>query len=272
MPSAAGDAVLEVGGGLSLLGRAASMLLRRPRLFWLGAVPPLVTSVVFVVLIVLLLAELPALTTALTPFAAGWSPGLALTTRVIVGVLLVGGAALLMVLVFTTLTLALGSPVYDAISEAVDEAFPGAPRAPEEPLRSTLTRTVRQSVGLVAVSAFGRPRVLRRRLRPRRRAGRGRGRWGAVRWLDAGRRAGRQPARAARRPHAPGPARRARPAALAQPGAGRPVLPAAVRALRRGRRVPRRDGRRHAARPAAGRRTDRATRGPSGPRPTSYHR
>lgn len=154
MPSAAGDPVREVVGGLSLLARAAAMLLRRPRLFWLGALPPLVTSVVFVVLLVLLLAELPVLTTALTPFASGWSPGVAATTRVVVGVLLVGGAALLMVLVFTTLTLALGSPVYDAISEAVDAAFPGVPTAPEEPLRAAVARTVRQSVGLVAVSAL----------------------------------------------------------------------------------------------------------------------
>ena len=151
MPSAPGDLV----GGLGLLGRAASFLLRRPRLFWLGALPPLVTSVLFVVLLVVLVDHLPGLSSALTPFAEGWSAGLALTARVVVGALLVGGTVLLMVLVFSTLTLALGFPVYDAISEAVDKAFPGAPPALEEPLRTGVVRAVRQSVGLVLVSALG---------------------------------------------------------------------------------------------------------------------
>lgn len=151
MPSTPG----EVVGGLSLLGRGASFLLRRPRLFWLGAVPPAITSVVFVVALVLLVGHLTPVTTALTPFADGWSAGLALTTRIVVGTLLVGGTVLLMVLVFSTLTLAIGSGVYDAISEAVDRSFPRAPSAPEEPVRTGVARTVRQSVGLVAVSAVG---------------------------------------------------------------------------------------------------------------------
>jgi CysZ protein len=151
VPSAPG----EVAGGLSLLGRAASLLLRRPRLFWLGAVPPLITSVVFVVALVLLVDHLSALTTAMTPFADGWSSGVALTARVVVGTLLVAGTVLLMVLVFSTLTLAIGSPVYDAISEAVDRTFPGAPPALEEPVRTGVGRAVRQSLALVLTAALG---------------------------------------------------------------------------------------------------------------------
>ncbi|SEP99697.1 EI24 domain-containing protein [Microlunatus flavus] len=151
MPSAPAEAL----GGAALLGRGASFLLRRPRLFWLGALPPLVTSVVFVVALVLLVAELPALTGWLTPFAQGWSEGMALTARIVVGTLLVGGVVLLMVLVFSTLTLAIGSPVYDKISEAVDRAHPRAPEPLDEPLRTGVARAVRQSVALVLVSAAG---------------------------------------------------------------------------------------------------------------------
>lgn len=151
MPSTPG----EVVGGLSLLGRGTSLLLRRPRLFWLGAVPPLITSVIFVVALVLLVDHLTALTAALTPFADTWSAGLVLTVRIVVGTLVVGGTVLLMVLIFSTLTLALGSPVYDAISEAVDRTFPGAPAPLEEPVRTGLARAVRQSVGLVLTAAVG---------------------------------------------------------------------------------------------------------------------
>jgi CysZ protein len=149
------SAPAEVLGGLRLLGRGASLLLRRPRLFWLGAVPPLITSVVFVVALVLLVDHLTALTTALTPFADGWSTGLALTARVVVGTLLVAGTVLLMVLVFSTLTLAIGSPVYDAISEAVDRTFPGTRPPVEEPVRTGAARAVRQSVALVLAAAAG---------------------------------------------------------------------------------------------------------------------
>ena len=129
--------------------------INRARLFWLGAVPPLVTSVLFVVLLVLLVAELPVLTTWLTPFTASWSDGLASAARVVVGALLVGGTVLLMVLVFRTLTLAIGSPVYDRISKAVDRSHPDVPAEREEPLRAGVARAVRQAVALVLVSAAG---------------------------------------------------------------------------------------------------------------------
>lgn len=151
MPSAPAEAL----AGAGLLGRSAVFVLRRPRLFWLGALPPLATSVVFVVVLVLVVAELGVLTTWLTPFARGWSEGLALTARVVVGTLLVGGTVLLMVLVFSTLTLAIGSPVYDRISEAVDRAYPDAPPALDEPLRTGAVRAVRQTVALLLVSAAG---------------------------------------------------------------------------------------------------------------------
>lgn len=148
-------AASELLSGAALLGRAAGLLLRRPRLFWLGAIPPAITSVLFVGVLVVLVTQLDPITDALTPFADGWSASLALTLRILVGVLVVGGAVLLMVLVFSTLTLALGSPVYDAISESVDRAFPDAPPERPEPVAVGAARAVRQSIALIAVSAAG---------------------------------------------------------------------------------------------------------------------
>lgn len=145
----------ELLSGLALIGRAAALLVRRPRLFWLGAVPPAITSVLFLGLLVLLVTQLDTVTAALTPFADGWAPGSAVSLRVLVGVLLVAGSVLLMVLVFSTLTLALGSPVYDAISESVDRAFPDAPPERHEPLGVGVRRAVRQTAALIAVSALG---------------------------------------------------------------------------------------------------------------------
>lgn len=145
----------EVLAGAGLLLRGARILARRPRLFWLGALPPALTSVLFVGVLVALIALLDPITRGLTGFAIGWSPALAAIIRVVVGVVLVGGTVLGMVLVFSTLTLALGSPIYDRISEAVDQELGHVPAAPAESAVAGARRAVRQTVALLAVSALG---------------------------------------------------------------------------------------------------------------------
>lgn len=149
--STAGDVIAGVG----LLGRGFSLLARRPRLFLLGALPPLVTSVLLTGILVLLLTRVDQLAGWLTPFAGGWGEGLAAALRMLVGLALVAGAVLLMVLTFTALTLALGSPLYDLISESVERELGPVPAPREEPWTAGLSRTVRQSSALIAVSAVG---------------------------------------------------------------------------------------------------------------------
>lgn len=145
----------ELLGGVGLLGRGLGLLLRRPRLFVLGAIPPAVASVVLVGVVVLIATHLGDVGTWLTPFADSWSPDLAAVVRVLVGLGALAGSVLVMVLAFTTLTLTIGSPLYDLISEFVDREFPGTPRPVDERVRTGVARAVRQSVALIAVSAVG---------------------------------------------------------------------------------------------------------------------
>ncbi|HEX8510164.1 MAG TPA: hypothetical protein VF635_11820, partial [Propionibacteriaceae bacterium] len=63
----------EFVSGFALLGRGLALVLRRPRLAMLGAVPPLVTSVLFTGALVALVAKLEPLVRWLTPFTSGWS-------------------------------------------------------------------------------------------------------------------------------------------------------------------------------------------------------
>ena len=140
--------------GVGLLGRGLALITRRPRLFWLGAIPPAITSVLFLGVLIALFAELERLVGWLTPFADGWSPGAATTVRVLIGVALVAGVSLVMVISFTTLTLALGSPIYDKLSESVEREFGEVPEL-EEPITRGAARAVRQSAGLIAASAVG---------------------------------------------------------------------------------------------------------------------
>jgi CysZ protein len=68
-------AATEALAGVALLGRGLGLVARRPRLFVLGAIPPLVTSTLFVVVLVLLFTRGDAVVAALTGFADGWGTG-----------------------------------------------------------------------------------------------------------------------------------------------------------------------------------------------------
>lgn len=140
--------------GAGLLAKGLSLVTRRPRLFLLGAIPPAITSVIFTGLVIALITQLDPLTEWLTPFTDGWDRGLATTLRVLVGSALVAAAVLLMVISFTALTLALGSPLYDQLSESVEREFGDVPQLDETVARG-IFRALRQAVALIAVSLLG---------------------------------------------------------------------------------------------------------------------
>ncbi len=145
-------AVQEFVAGAGLLGRGLGLIARRPRLFGLGAIPPAITSLVFIGVLVAMITQLERLVGWLTPFADDWSPGAASLIRLLVGVALVAGLVLIMVITFTALTLAIGSPIYDKLSESVEREFGPVPEL-QESVAQGAVRAVRHSVTLIAVSA-----------------------------------------------------------------------------------------------------------------------
>ena len=70
----------------------------------------------------------------------------------LVGVALEAGLVLVMVITFTTLTLAIGSPIYDKLSESVEREFGPVPEL-AEPVATGAARSVRQSAALILTSA-----------------------------------------------------------------------------------------------------------------------
>lgn len=140
--------------GAALLPRGLGLIARRPRLFGLGAIPPLITSLIFTAVLVVVFLQLDRLARWVTPFANDWAPEAAGTARTLAAIALLGGLVLIMVLSFTTLTLAVGSPVYDKLSEAVEREFGEVPQL-VEPARTGVIRAVRQSAALIATSALG---------------------------------------------------------------------------------------------------------------------
>lgn|GEM_PF-2707098 len=122
-------------GGIGLLITGAGLVLRRARLFGLGLIPPLITSLLFIALFVTATWLSQRFAVWATPFAEG-SPG-AEALRGLVSVLVVVTSGLLLVLLFTATTLALGAPLYDRISEEIDARAGSLERQPDEkPLRA----------------------------------------------------------------------------------------------------------------------------------------
>jgi CysZ protein len=146
-------AVREFLTGAALLPRGLGLIARRPRLFGLGAIPPAITSVVFIAVLVAVSLQLERIVGWLTPFANGWSPDAAAIARVLVGVALMAGLVLIMVISFTVLTLAIGLPIYDKLSESVEREFGPVPEL-EEPVATGAARSVRQSSAMIGTAAL----------------------------------------------------------------------------------------------------------------------
>jgi CysZ protein len=144
--------VRDVFGGFGVLLRGLAIVLRKPRLFLLGALPALITSLLFLAVLIILVVNLEDLVAWATPFARGWDAVWQGLLRGALSVALLAGAVLVMVVAFTTVTLGLGAPIYDKIAELVEQDLGGAPEAPDEALMASVIRAVRQSVAIVAAS------------------------------------------------------------------------------------------------------------------------
>ncbi|GAA3750428.1 CysZ protein [Spinactinospora alkalitolerans] len=142
----------EIFTGIGVLLRGFGMILRRPRLFVLGAIPPLFTSILFLVALVALIMSVDDLVAWMTPFADGWDEVWRTTVRIALGIALVAGTVLVMVIGFSTITLALGFPLYDKIAEEVEHELGDAPAEVDEPIMGSVARSLRQSVVLIVIS------------------------------------------------------------------------------------------------------------------------
>ncbi|CAL9439443.1 Sulfate transporter CysZ [Nocardiopsis dassonvillei] len=144
--------VREVLGGAGALARGFGLLLRKPRLFVLGALPALITSLLFLALFVVLVVNLTDLAAWATPFADGWDEVWRNLVRGAVALGTLAGTVLLMVVSFTTITLALGAPIYDKITDLVEHELGNAPAESDESFWSSLARSVRQSLVIILAS------------------------------------------------------------------------------------------------------------------------
>lgn len=144
--------------GVRLFLRGFAAYARNPKMVLLGLIPAVISGTLFVGGFVAWVNVVVDVADWLTPFADGWSPGLqdAVRGTTAVGLLAFGG--LLGVLTFTAVTLFIGDPFYEKISEWVEERHGGVPGAVDVPWWRSLWHSLLDSSRLIAFGiAIGVP-------------------------------------------------------------------------------------------------------------------
>ncbi|WP_255951480.1 EI24 domain-containing protein [Streptomyces odontomachi] len=155
----------DLGVGFGYLVKGQRWVARHGRQYGFGLLPGLITLLLYLGLLVCLAVWGDDLVTWATPFADGWpSPWLGLF-RGLLTVVLFALALLIAVLTFTAVTLLVGQPFYEALSERVDRSVSPDGTAPESGLplwrelwisaRDSLRVLVRAAVWGVLLFALG---------------------------------------------------------------------------------------------------------------------
>lgn len=140
--------------GVRLFLRGLALYVRSPRLVLLGILPALISGALFLTGFVTLIAFVDDLARLVTPFADDWSGGVRALVRVVAGAAFLGLGALLGILTFTAVTLLVGDPFYEKISEQVEASHGGATGAVEVPFWRSLRHSLVDSVRLIAFSVL----------------------------------------------------------------------------------------------------------------------
>ncbi|TWG26013.1 EI24 domain-containing protein [Actinoplanes teichomyceticus] len=148
------SAVRQFATGAALLGRGLGLVLRHPRMLGLGLLPALISGALYTAGLVVLIRFLPDLSAKVTWFADGWGGFWRDFVEVLAGAGLLGLALLLGILTFTAVTLLIGDPFYEKISELVEDRFGGVPDAVEVGFWRALRRSLADSLRLIGLSVL----------------------------------------------------------------------------------------------------------------------
>ncbi|GAB3968386.1 EI24 domain-containing protein [Plantactinospora veratri] len=157
-PRRLGSFLSAFGSGVGLLFRGLGVYGRSPGLVLLGIVPAVISGALYLAGLGTLIYFSDDLAALITPFADDWSDGPRQILRVVAGFALLGLGGLLGVLTFTALTLVIGDPFYEKISERVEERYGGVPDEVELPFWRSLRRSIADAARLLVRSVlFGVP-------------------------------------------------------------------------------------------------------------------
>lgn len=128
------------------------MYARNPRLVLLGLIPAFISGLLFVAAFVTLIYFVSDLAELFTWFADDWSEGLRDAVQFLAAIGILGLGGLIGVLTFTAVTLLIGDPFYEKISERIEERLGGVPGEVEVPWWRSLRRSIWDSLRLIGLS------------------------------------------------------------------------------------------------------------------------
>jgi CysZ protein len=132
--------------GIRFLIQGQRWALRRPRWLGFGLLPALIALLIYATALVALALTADDIAVWATPFADGWESPWRPLLRTFLAVMLFCGGLLLAVLTFTAVTLLIGDPFYEKLSERVEEDEGGCPAGPQLPLWRELWVSLRDSL------------------------------------------------------------------------------------------------------------------------------
>ena len=138
--------------GVRLLGRGFRLWITSPRLMLIGAIPGLVTLALFTVAVVILAVNLENVAAFVTPFADDWDDTFRSGLRLLVAVALIAAETLLLVYLFAAVTLLIGQPFFEKISERVEASLGGVPSPVEVPFWPSILRGVLEAIRVLAIT------------------------------------------------------------------------------------------------------------------------
>ncbi|BDH10930.1 membrane protein [Streptomyces hygroscopicus] len=138
------------------LGKGQRWVAQHGRWWGFGLIPALIALVLYAAVLTVLALWSGDIAAWATPFADDWgSPWQGLLRGVFVGLLFAGGL-MLSVLTFTAVTLLIGDPFYESLSEKVEESEGCCPPSPDRPLWQEIWIALRDSVHvLLRAAGFG---------------------------------------------------------------------------------------------------------------------
>ncbi|MFJ9852075.1 EI24 domain-containing protein [Streptomyces sp. NPDC101150] len=146
----------DLVAGMRYLGKGQRWVAGHGRWWGFGLIPALITLVLYGAVLTVLAIWSGDIAAWATPFADDWgSPWQGLLRGVFVA-LLFAGALMLSVLTFTAVTLVIGDPFYESLSEQVEKSEGHCPPGPDRPLWQEIWIALRDSVHvLLRAAGFG---------------------------------------------------------------------------------------------------------------------
>ncbi|GIH28401.1 membrane protein [Acrocarpospora phusangensis] len=129
--------------GVGFFVKGLGWVARHPRWWLFGLIPALIAFVLYAAALVWLAMNAGDVAAWVTPFADDW--GWRGLFRTLVGIVIFIAGLFLSLITYTAVTLAIGEPFYEKLSEKVEEEFGPVPGG-DQPFWSSLFRSIKDSL------------------------------------------------------------------------------------------------------------------------------